>query len=109
VCRILAAAASAPGHAAGAASQAWPAFVLVAGLLLIGAIAAEDGLFAAAGGQLARLPGSGIRLLIILLVFEACVTAVLNLDSAVVFLTPVPSTPHAVAASTRRRSSTERF
>jgi len=61
----------------------------VAGLLLVGAVAAEDGLFAAAGGRLARLPGSGGRLLTILLLFEACVTAVLNLDTAVVFLTPV--------------------
>jgi arsenical pump membrane protein len=78
-----------PAHAAAAASQAWPAFVLVAGLLLIGAVAAGDGLFAAAGGQLARLPGGGKRLLAVLLVFEACVTAVLNLDTAVVFLTPV--------------------
>jgi arsenical pump membrane protein len=67
----------------------WPAFVLVAGLLLIGAVAAEDGLFAAAGRQLARLPGSGPRLLALLLLFEAGVTAVLNLDTAVVFLTPI--------------------
>ena len=79
----------APSHAASAASQAWPAFVLVAGLLVVGALAAEDGLFAAAGGQLARLPGGGMRLLTLLLLFEACVTAVLNLDTAVVFLTPV--------------------
>ena len=79
----------APSHAASAAAQAWPAFVLVAGLLVVGALAAEDGLFAAAGGQLARLPGGGMRLLTLLLLFEACVTAVLNLDTAVVFLTPV--------------------
>src|SRR5439155_15063273 len=69
--------------------EAWPAFVLVAGLLLVGAVAAEDGLFAAAGGRLARLPGSGLRLLTALLLLDACVTAVLNLDTAVVFLTPV--------------------
>ena len=84
-----AAAALAPARAHDAASQAWPAFVLVAGLLVIGALAAEDGLFAAAGGAAARLPGSGLRLLTVLLLFEACVTAVLNLDTAVVFLTPV--------------------
>ena len=85
----IGAAIAAPGHAAEAASQVWPAFVLVAGLLLIGAVAAEDGLFAAAGRQLARLPGSGPRLLALLLLFEAGVTAVLNLDTAVVFLTPI--------------------
>jgi arsenical pump membrane protein len=63
--------------------------VLVAGLLIIGALAADDGVFAAAGAQVARLPGGGSTLLAALLVFEACVTAVLNLDTAVVFLTPV--------------------
>jgi arsenical pump membrane protein len=65
--------------------------VLVAGLLVIGALAAEDGIFAAAGAAAARLPGSGLRLLTVLLLFEACVTAVLNLDTAVVFLTPASS------------------
>ncbi len=79
----------APSYATGSASQAWPAFVLVAGLLIIGALAAEDGLFAAVGAQVARLPGSATRLLVLLLLFEACVTAVLNLDTAVVFLTPL--------------------
>jgi arsenical pump membrane protein len=83
------AAALAPADAQGASLQAWPAFVLVAALLIIGALAAEDGLFAAAGARVARLPGSGLRLLTALLLFEACVTAVLNLDTAVVFLTPV--------------------
>jgi len=78
-----------PQHAADAASQAWPAFVLVAGLLIIGALAAEDGFFAFAGSRIGLLPGSGRRLIVILLLFEACVTAVLNLDTAVVFLTPV--------------------
>jgi arsenical pump membrane protein len=71
------------------ADQAWPAFVLVAGLLLIGAAAAEDGLFEAVGGRLARSPLGGRRLLLALLGLVAAVTAVLNLDTAVVFLTPV--------------------
>jgi hypothetical protein len=35
-------------------SQAWPAFALVAGLLLAGACAAEEGLFAAAGRRAVR-------------------------------------------------------
>jgi arsenical pump membrane protein len=86
---VATAAALAPSNAHAAASQAWPAFVLVAGLLVIGALAAEDGLFAAAGSAVARMPGGGVRLLAVLLLFEACVTAVLNLDTAVVFLTPV--------------------
>jgi arsenical pump membrane protein len=79
----------APARTSSATSQAWPAFVLVAGLLIIGALAAEEGLFAAAGERISRLPGGGVRLLVALLVFEALVTAVLNLDTAVVFLTPV--------------------
>jgi arsenical pump membrane protein len=79
----------APAHTASATAQAWPAFVLVAGLLVIGALAADEGLFAAAGARISRLPGSGVRLLVALLAFEALVTAVLNLDTAVVFLTPV--------------------
>ncbi len=85
----LAAAGADPGDAHGAASQAWPAFVLVAGLLVVGALAAEDGLFEWAGAALARLPGGGPSLLVALIALDAVVTAVLNLDTAVVFLTPV--------------------
>lgn len=72
-----------------AAEQTWPAFVLIAGLLLIGAVAASDGLFAALGTRLARLPGGGVALLVYLLVLIAVVTVVLNLDTSVVFLTPI--------------------
>jgi len=63
--------------------------VLVAGLLLIGAAAASDGLFEAVAARLAsnRLPPRA--LLVALLGLVACVTAVLNLDTSVVFLTPV--------------------
>ena len=35
-----------------AAAQAWPPFVLVAGLLLIGAVVENDGLFAALGTRM---------------------------------------------------------
>ena len=72
-----------------AAAQTWPAFVLVAGLLLVGLVAAEDHLFAAAGGRLAsaardrRVLFAGVALLV------ALVTAVLNLDTSVAFLAPV--------------------
>ena len=70
-------------------SQAWPAFALVAGLLLVGAAAAREGLFARAGALAARAPGGAFALLAALLLVEAAVTAVLNLDTAVVFMTPV--------------------
>ena len=85
----IAAALIAPSDAASAASQAWPAFVLVAGLLLVGAAAAREGVFAATGAFASRAPGGAAVLLVILLLIEAVVTAVLNLDTAVVFMTPV--------------------
>jgi arsenical pump membrane protein len=71
------------------AGQAWPPFVLVAGLLLIGTVAASDGLFEAIGGRLARTRLGERSLLLALLALVAMVTAVLNLDTSVVFLTPV--------------------
>ncbi|HEY2074252.1 MAG TPA: SLC13 family permease [Gaiellaceae bacterium] len=76
-------------HAHEAFSQVWPAFALVAGLLLVGATAAREGLFAEGGALAARVPGGGTALLASLLLLTAVVTAVLNLDTAVVFLTPV--------------------
>lgn len=72
-----------------AADQAWPAFVLVAGLLLIGSVAAEDGLFEATGAHLARSRLGPHGLLVALLGLVAVATVVLNLDTSVVFLTPV--------------------
>jgi arsenical pump membrane protein len=72
-----------------AAGQVWPPFVLVAGLLLIGTVAAADGLFEAIGARLARAPLRPRGLLVALLGLVAVVTAVLNLDTSVVFLTPV--------------------
>lgn len=72
-----------------ALQQAWPAFVLVTGLLLVGFVAHSDGLFAQAGHLLERLPGPPLVLLIAGMTLLAVVTAVLNLDTSVVFLTPV--------------------
>jgi arsenical pump membrane protein len=72
-----------------AARQIWPPFVLVAGLLAIGTVVQADGLFAAIGTRIERIGGGSVRLLAALLVLEAVVTAVLNLDTAVVFLTPI--------------------
>jgi arsenical pump membrane protein len=85
-----------------ASSQAWPPFVLVAGLLLIGGVAAADDLFEVAGAHLARMRLGPRGLLIALLVLVAVVTAVLNLDTSVVFLTPV------LVHCARRRSLDER-
>ncbi|HTT94004.1 MAG TPA: SLC13 family permease [Solirubrobacterales bacterium] len=87
-----------------ALEQSWPPFVLIAGLLLIGLLANRDGLFAWGGARLEALPGGGLALLGAALVLDAVVTAVLNLDTAVVFLTPV-----LVFAARRRRVGVEPF
>jgi arsenical pump membrane protein len=73
----------------GAAGQVWPAFVLVTGLLLVGVVAERDGLFAAAGAGLARAPVGTRAAYLLSLALVAFVTAILNLDTSVVFLTPV--------------------
>jgi arsenical pump membrane protein len=73
----------------GAAGQAWPPFVLVVGLLLIGAVVEADGLFAALGARIERMPGGSLALIGTLLGLEAIVTALLNLDTAAVFMTPI--------------------
>lgn len=83
------AAAADPDAAAGAAGQTWPAFVLVAGLLLVGLVAARDGLFAWAGARLAAAAPAGWLLFMGVTALVAVVTAVLNLDTSVAFLTPV--------------------
>lgn len=89
VAGAVAAFVSRPSAAGAAAGQDWSPFVLVAGLLLIGLVADDDGLFAAAGTRLARLTGSGIALFAGAAVLIGVVTAVLNLDTSVAFLTPV--------------------
>ena len=76
--------------------------MLVAGLLLVGAVAAADGLFEALGAQLARTRLGARGLLLALLGLVAAVTAVLNLDTSVVFLTPV------LVHAARRRNLDER-
>ncbi len=72
-----------------ALSQTWPPFVLVVGLLLIGAVASSDGLFEAIGSRIARLPGTRLTLFVSLMALVALVTVVLNLDTSVVFVTPI--------------------
>lgn len=78
-----------PRPAAASVQQTWPPFALVSGLLLIGLVAANDGVFEAAGARIARIRGGPRVLLTASLGLTAVVTAVLNLDTAVVFLTPV--------------------
>lgn len=78
-----------PSSAAAAAAQTWPAFVLVAGLLMIGLVAAADRLFAAAGERLAGASESGSVLFAGFAALVLVVTALLNLDTSVAFLTPV--------------------
>jgi arsenical pump membrane protein len=86
-------------HAAG---QAWPPFVLVTGLLLIGAVVEKDGLFEALGTRIERIGGGPVVLLATLLGLDAVVTAVLNLDTAAVFVTPI------VIHAARQRNCDER-
>jgi arsenical pump membrane protein len=88
---VAAAVAIACDHVAArqAADQVWSPFVLVAGLLLVGLVADQDGLFAGAGHRLARVAPNGFALFAGASLGIAVVTAVLNLDTSVVFLTPV--------------------
>jgi arsenical pump membrane protein len=86
---LVAAAVVRPAAAVAAAAQDWSPFVLVTGLLLIGLVANDDGLFAAAGQQLARLASSGGALFAGAAVMVGIATATLNLDTSVAFLTPV--------------------
>ena len=77
------------GRARDAADQAQGPFLLVAGLLLLGLVADADGIFGWASARLlgvSRAPG---QLLLVALLLVAIVTAFLNLDTAVVFLTPI--------------------
>ncbi len=86
---LLVAVAIRPTEARAAASQVWSPFVLVAGLLLIGLVAHGDGLFAAAGHRLASTARSGMAIFVGAAVLVGVVTALLNLDTSVAFLTPV--------------------
>lgn len=85
----LAAVVASPTDAQAAAAQAWPAFALVSGLLLVGLVAHEDGLFEAGGDLLARFAPNGWALYAGSAVLVVVVTSLLNLDTSVTFLTPV--------------------
>jgi len=71
-----------------AAGQDWQPFVLVAGLLLIGLVADQDGLFEAGGHRIARLAPGGKALFCGAAVLIAVVTALLSLDTAVARRSP---------------------
>jgi arsenical pump membrane protein len=91
-----------PRQAHAAAAQTWTPFVLVSGLLLVGLVAEDDGLFRSAGGQLARATRHGVALFAGAALFIVVTTATLNLDTSVVFLTPV------LIAAARQRGGGER-
>jgi arsenical pump membrane protein len=78
-----------PHSAQSAAAQDWPAFVLVSGLLLVGAVASAAGLFEAAGHRLATLPGGEVTRFGCAAALIGVASALLNLDTAAAFLTPV--------------------
>jgi arsenical pump membrane protein len=102
VAGALASLLAAPHQARSAAAQTWSPFVLVSGLLLVGMVAEADGLFRAAGSHLARVARNGITLFVGATLLVIVVTATLNLDTSVVFLTPV------LIAAARQRGSAER-
>ncbi|MDX6475100.1 MAG: arsenical pump rane protein, partial [Gaiellaceae bacterium] len=86
---LLPAAADELAGVTAAAGQLWPAFALVTGLLLVGVVAEQDGLFASAGATLARVRLGPRSTFVLALGLVTVVTAVLNLDTSVFFLTPV--------------------
>ena len=104
VAGVVPAAVLARGAVGAAAAQIWPPFVLVTGLLLIGVVAGEDGVFAAVAARLDRLPGGSLSLYVAAMALVAVVTPVLNLDTSVAFLTPV-----LVHAARRRGAGEERL
>ncbi len=63
--------------------------MLVTGLLILGLVAERDGLFERCGAALGRRTSSATALFIGVSGLVAVVTATLNLDTSVVFLTPV--------------------
>jgi arsenical pump membrane protein len=63
--------------------------VLVSGLLLVGAVASAAGLFEAAGHRLATLPGGEVTRFGCAAALIGVASALLNLDTAAAFLTPV--------------------
>lgn len=78
-----------PSAADAAAHQDWPPFVLVAGLILAGFAGERDRVFAYLGRILADTSHGELGFYAGAVALTVCVTAPLNLDTAVAFLTPV--------------------
>ena len=85
-------------------SHSWQPFVLITGLLLIGHVASREGLFESVGRLVARTPGNDAALFTVTMLAVAVVTALLNLDTSVVFMTPV-----ALNASRARKADDTAF
>jgi arsenical pump membrane protein len=78
------------GSARGEAAKLLPVLGFLAGVLVLGRMCEDEGLFEAAGARLARASrGSPSRLLAGVFGLCAVTTAVLSLDTTVVLLTPV--------------------
>ncbi|MHB8438944.1 MAG: SLC13 family permease, partial [Acidimicrobiales bacterium] len=69
--------------------QDWTPFVLVTGLLMVGRVAADAGLFERAGAVLGARRVGNVTLFVTSMLLVSLVTAVLNLDTAAAFVTPV--------------------
>ena len=78
-----------PTAARAAAAQLWSPFALVTGLLLVGLVANDDGVFAWLGDALTKVSSRGPIVFVAGSGLVVLVTALLNLDTAVAFLTPV--------------------
>ena len=77
-------------QAAAVAGRLLPVLAFLGAILVIGHVCQQQGLFAAAGGRLARASrGSPVRLLGGVFGLASVTTAVLSLDTTVVLLTPV--------------------
>jgi arsenical pump membrane protein len=72
-----------------AIGAAVPAFVTIAALLALGALADAEGLFERSAARIGRLPGGGAALYAGCAALVVATTALFNLDTAVVFVTPV--------------------
>ena len=77
------------GHFLQSLENSWEPFVLVIGLLLVGHSAANEGLFEWLGNLIGRARGGALGVFVVTMLAVGAVTATLNLDTAIVFMTPV--------------------
>ncbi|WP_344859248.1 SLC13 family permease [Amycolatopsis ultiminotia] len=87
---VLALGLTSPAEAGRRVAEILPTMGFLAAILLVGHLAAAEGVFTWLGGELAEIcRGRPRRLLVLTFVAAAAVTAVLSLDATVVLLTPV--------------------